>query len=310
MSLMDIDQAIDQYLLYLEIERGRSNHTLEGYAHYLNRFEAWANQHNLKTISDITNDRILSYRQYLNRLTFSKNKTLSKRTQNYHVIALRAWFKYLGKKELTSMPAEQIELAKTEPTQIHFLETDELKLLLTQPDINTNSGLRDRAIMELLFSTGLRVSELANLNRENVERNGEEFSVVGKGKKERLVFVSSEAKGILNRYLDTRTDNDNAVFIRHRGVLDKNRTLRLSTRSIERIISAYAKQAGITKKVTPHTLRHSFATDLLTNGANIRDVQEMLGHSSLATTQIYTHVTNRHLKETYSKFHNKSADLN
>lgn len=305
---MDINQAIDQYLLHLEIEKGRSRHTLESYSHYLNRFESWADQHNLKSAFEITTDHILSYRQYLNRLVIANGLTLSKRTQNYHVVALRAWFKYLRKRNLANLPSEQIELAKLEPKQIQFLESEELQRLMGQPDEKANSGLRDMAIMHLLFSTGLRVSELAGLDRETIAKNRDEFSVIGKGRKERLVFVSPEAKNIILRYLETRTDNDKAAFIRQRETPGKTKTLRLSARSIERIISSYAKQAGITKKVTPHTLRHSFATDLLTNGANIRDVQEMLGHSSLATTQIYTHVTNKRLKNVHAEFHDKIVD--
>lgn len=307
---MKISDAIDNFLQHLELERNRSLKTIESYAHYLNRFADWVEGQGIVLISNINDDLILRYRQYLNRLLQKDGQNLSKNTQNYHIIAIRSWLRYLNRKGETVMPAERVDLAKTGDRQVQFLENEELQRLLTQPNPNHIQGLRDLAILHTLFSTGLRVSELASLNRNQINLDRGEFSVLGKGRKERIVFFSPDATEYLKKYLATRPDEDQAVFIRYKDPmkddgLSEERSLRLTARSIERIVKAYAKKAGIVKHVTPHTLRHSFATDLLMNGANIRDVQSMLGHASLNTTQIYTHVTNQHLKEVHAAFHGR-----
>ncbi len=310
---MQISQAIDNFLQHLELEKNRSLHTIESYAHYLNRFATWAEEQKLSDLASVTEDHILKYRQFLNRLEVKDGAKLSKATQNYHLIALRSWFRYLNKHGAESIVADRIDLPKSETRQIQFLEHEELVRLLEQPNPKTSSGMRDLAILHTLFSTGLRVSEIAALNRDQVNLDRGEFAVIGKGRKERIVFLSDEAKLWLNGYFKTRVDDDPAAFIRQKDPIpeerqEKDRSLRLTDRSIERIVAGYAKKAGIVKTVTPHTLRHSFATDLLMNGANIRDVQAMLGHASLNTTQIYTHVTNAHLKDVHAAFHGRRND--
>ncbi len=307
---MTIQQAIDAYLQHLELERGRSLHTIESYSHYLNRFADWAAEANIDSVEKITEEDILKFRQFLNRLPNQQGQTLSKATQNYHIIALRSLLRYLNKKGSDVLSAERIDLAKPEARQVEFLEADELEMLLKQPNPKTIMGLRDLAILHTLFSTGLRVSEIASLNQEHINLERGEFAITGKGSKVRIVFLSDDAIQYIKDYLATRTDPDEALFIRYKDPLPEeeqalDRSLRLTARSIERTVRRYAKQAGIVKKVTPHTLRHSFATDLLINGANIRDVQAMLGHSSLNTTQIYTHMTNKHLKDVHAAFHGR-----
>lgn len=307
---MTISESIDTFLQSLEIERGRSLKTIESYAHYLNRFAEWMEGQGINDAGNITEEHVLKYRQYLNRLTGRSGKTLAKNTQNYHIIAIRSLLRYLGRKGVEAISPDRIDLAKQGDREVHFLEPEELARLLSQPDQNSDIGLRDAAMLHTLFSTGLRVSELAGLERDQINLDRGEFTVIGKGRKERLVFLSDDTKHYLVQYFKSRVDADPAAFIRYKDPLKENdaaekRSLRLTPRSIERIVAAYAKQAGITKKVTPHTLRHSFATDLLMNGANIRDVQAMLGHASLNTTQIYTHVTNQHLKDVHAAFHGR-----
>jgi len=305
--------AIDAFLQHLELERGRSLKTIENYAHYLNRFAEWMDGQGINQAQDLSEDHVLKYRQFLNRFATPAGEPLSKATQNYHIIALRSLLRFLNRKGLEVLSPDRIDLARQGDRHVQFLESDELHSLLEQPDTNSEIGVRDLAIMHTLFSTGLRVSELADLNQDQVNLDRGEFSVIGKGRKERLVFLSDDAKHYLHQYVSGRVDNDPAVFIRFRDPLKERkaeekpekRSLRLTPRSIERIVAAYAKKAGITKRVTPHTLRHSFATDLLMNGANIRDVQAMLGHASLNTTQIYTHVTNAHLKDVHAAFHGR-----
>ncbi len=300
---MEINQLLAQFLEYLEIEKNRSEKTIRNYNHYLTRFIDWAK---ISSPEKINNDLVRNYRIYLNRLTDPQNKTLKKITQNYHLIALRAFLKYLSRRDIKAFSAEKIELIKTAERQVAFLEAQELKQLL---DIKGKSlpNLRDKSMLELFFSTGMRVSELVNLNRNDIGLKNGEFSVRGKGGKIRVVFLSESAKTALKEYLEKRKDIDNALFIRlvKTKNLSKeiNANLRITARSIERIIKKRAIEAGLTKKVTPHTMRHSFATDLLMNGADIRSVQAMLGHSNISTTQIYTHVTNKHLKEIHKEFH-------
>ncbi|MCX6766688.1 MAG: tyrosine-type recombinase/integrase [Candidatus Moranbacteria bacterium] len=303
---MNLKELKTQYLEYLEIEKDRSQKTIENYDHYLERFFLWAK---IKYPADITDGLIRSYRLYLNRMSDEKGKSLKKITQNYHIIAVRNFLKYLAKRDVKALSADKIELGKTQRMEVEFLDSDEIDRIFGAVAGLDLKSLRDRAIIELLYSSGLRVSELTNLNRDQVNLKTQEFSVRGKGGKIRVVFISDRAKNALEKYLDKRPDVDPAVFARI-GIkrLEKKRNadnLRLTPRSIQRIVKHYALKAGIVKDVHPHTLRHSFATDLIANGADIRSVQEMLGHSSVTTTQIYTHVTNKQLKEVHKAFHGK-----
>jgi site-specific recombinase XerD len=303
---MDIKKLKTQYLEYLEIEKDRSQKTIENYDHYLERFLAWAR---IGSPSDITDDLVRSFRLHLNRQANEKGRPLKKITQNYHVIAIRNFLKYLARHDVKTLSADKIELGKTLRMEVEFLESDEVDRIFEAAESTDLKSLRDRAILELLYSSGLRVSELTNLSRDQVNLKTQEFSVRGKGGKIRVVFISDRAKGALERYFEKRPDIDPAVFARI-GIkrLEKKNSsdnLRLTPRSIQRIVKYYALKAGIVKDVHPHTLRHSFATDLIQNGADIRSVQEMLGHSSVTTTQIYTHVTNKQLKEVHKAFHGK-----
>jgi len=295
-----------QFLEYLEIEKNRSAKTVENYNHYLVRFINFAK---IDKPGDISEELIRKYRLYLNRLNDANGRPLKKVTQNYHVIALRAFLKYLAKRDIKTVSAEKLELGKQEERQVTFLEPQELERFLKSPSGTALSDLRDRAILETLFSTGLRVSELCSLNRDDIDIKRGEFSVRGKGSKIRVVFLSDGAKASLVTYLDKRPDADEALFIRvpQNEKLEKYEKLRLTPRSVQRIIKKYAVTAGIIgKKVSPHSLRHSFATDLLRNGADIRSVQAMLGHASVTTTQIYTHVTDKQLREVHERFHDKN----
>ncbi|EKD46833.1 MAG: tyrosine recombinase XerD [uncultured bacterium] len=299
-----IGKLLTDFLEYLEVERNRSRKTIENYHHYLRRFLSWAEISNPK---DITIDLVRNYRIHLNRLTDDKGHELKKITQNYHVIAIRNFLKYLAKRDILSLTAEKIEVGKNPTHEIEFLDGDEVDRLLHSASASDLKSLRDRAILELLFSAGLRVSELINVDRDQINLARQEFSVRGKGDKIRIVFISDTAKDALEKYLNKRTDIDNAVFIRlsNKKTTDDPATKRLTPRSVQRIVKYYSAKAGIVKDVHPHTLRHSFATDLLANGADIRSVQTMLGHSSITTTQIYTHITNVQLKDTHKKFHGK-----
>ncbi|HAM95849.1 MAG: Integrase/recombinase [Candidatus Azambacteria bacterium GW2011_GWB2_46_37] len=306
-KLSAIERFLEDYLKYLEVEKNRSIKTMENYRHYLERFLLWAK---IQEPKDITADLVREFRLYLNRLKDDSNRGLKKITQNYHVIALRNFLKYLRKRDIETLAPEKIELAKVALREIEFLEETELERLLNAPQGGGLSDSRDKAILELLFATGLRVSELCGLNRQSVNLKQDEFSVRGKGDKIRVVFLSETAKNCLKNYLDKRVDVDEALFVRvgkGKNFFQKNADLRLTSRSVERIIKKYAAKAGIGKKVTPHQLRHQFATDLLRNGADLRSVQTMLGHSSITTTQIYTHITDRQLKEIHKKYHRKGA---
>jgi len=301
---MKLKDLLTDFLEHLEIERGRSSKTVENYSHYISRFLDWTGANEP---SDITLDMARKYRIQLNRFVDEKGSPLKKITQNYHVIALRNFLRYMAKRDIATLSAEKIEVGKNPSQEIEFLEADELERLLASAEGSDIKSLRDKAILELLFSTGLRVSELTSTLREQVNLSRQEFSVRGKGDKVRIVFVSDSAKNALKKYLDKRTDLDPFLFIRFSKngnvSLEKNR--RLTPRSVQRIVKQYALKAGIVKDVHPHTLRHSFATDLLSNGADIRSVQAMLGHSSITTTQIYTHITNKQLKDIHKKFHGK-----
>ncbi len=301
--LMLYDTAVEQFLEYLELEQNRSAKTIQNYSHYLTRLSDFAGE---VMLSDINEELIRKWRMWLNRLGTNTSDEMAKVTQNYHLIALRSFLRFCAKRGWDVMPADKIELARTKRPQVTFLSEEELGRLAAQPDTATVNGLRDRAIIELLFSSGLRISELVGLDRDHINLKRREFMVRGKGQKDRPIFISSEAAGWISNYLDKRQDNTKPLFIRYSGSkkvdLSGNYS-RLTARSVQRLVSRYAKLAGITKHVSPHTLRHSFATDLLMNGADLRSVQAMLGHSNIATTQIYTHVTDPHLKQIHQKFH-------
>jgi len=307
---MKLSSHLRNYLVYLEIEKGRSQMTIRNYEFYLARFIEWAKD---PAPEDIDDDMILKYRLFLNRLEDPQRGPLKKNTQNYHLIALRSFFKFLARKNIKTLAAEKIELAKQgfhEPT---FLEAKDMENLLEAPMKTEDSPLlqaRDRAILELFFSTGMRVSELANLKKDQVNLERDEFSVRGKGDKVRVVFVSHQARHWLKSYLALRKDESPYMFIRHDRAAggsgkEKEAAGPITPRSIERLVKHYALVAGITKNISPHSLRHSFATDLLMNGADLRSVQSMLGHSSITTTQIYTHITNQQLREVHQAFHAK-----
>lgn len=301
---MFLAALITDFLEYLELERGASQRTIQNYHHYLSRFLSFTG--NIEP-GEIDLDLIKRYRLYLSRYIDPQTKRSLKRvTQNYFLIALRALLRYLSKKDIKSLSAEKIELSDTEPRPLKILEGEDLKRLLGAPDTKDKQGLRDRALLETLFSTGLRVSELGSLNRDSINLDRREFPVIGKGGKERIIFLSDEAVEWLQRYLLARKDTFKPLFVRFQGrkdPLEGGEKMRLTPRSVQRIVEKYVKKMGLPIKATPHALRHSFATDLLINGADIRSVQEMLGHSSISTTQIYTHVTNKHLREVHKSFH-------
>ena len=302
-------RAKTDFLEYLEIEQNHSQKKIRNYDHYLTRLLDFAGD-DLK-VNDIDAELIRKWRLWLNRLGTNVSDELQKTTQNYHLIALRSFLKFCAKRNVPAMAADKVELARTVRKQVTFLNEDELARLFAQPDVSTESGMRDRAILELLFSSGLRVSELVGLDREHINLKRREFMVRGKGQKDRPIFISSEAAEWLAKYMDKRQDNTRPLFIRYNGTkaVDLSGNFhRLTARSVQRLVSRYAMLAGITKHVSPHTLRHSFATDLLMNGADLRSVQAMLGHSNIATTQIYTHVTDPHLKNVHERFHGRKQD--
>ena len=305
--LMLFAKAKTDFLEYLEIEQNRSQKTIANYDHYLTRLVDFAGD--IK-VSDIDAEMIRKWRLWLNRLGTNTSDELGKATQNYHLIALRSFLKFCAKRDIPALTADKIELSRTTRKQVTFLNEDELERVFAQPDINTISGLRDRAILELLFSSGLRVSELTGLDRDHINLKRREFMVRGKGQKDRPIFISTEAAQWIEQYLAKREDTAKPLFVRYSGTkkVDLSGNFhRLTVRSVQRIVARAALLAGITKHVSPHTMRHSFATDLLMNGADLRSVQAMLGHSNIATTQIYTHVTDPHLRAVHEKFHSNKA---
>lgn len=304
--MADLMKLKRDFLEYLEIERGRSVKTVENYDRYLERFFDFAK---VKKPLDLTEEQIREFRLYLNRQPGTKQgkrvEPMKRRTQNYYLIALRAFLKYLRKREIESLNPERIELAKVPERSLDLISSTELKRLMNAPDTKDLEGKRDKAILELLFSTGLRISELTSLSIDDIDMTRDEFSVRGKGDKIRVVFLSDAARVALQNYLKNRKDMDDAMFIRYGRKQNDGGDLRLSPRAVQRLIKKYAAASGITRKVTPHVIRHSFATDLLQNGADIRSVQALLGHASINTTQVYTHVTDKHLREVHKKFHGK-----
>lgn len=300
---------IDEFIEYVEVERGRSIRTAENYRLYMERLVEFAGN---IPVYKITDELIRKYRLWLNRYIDEQGRDLSTITQNYHLIALRNFLKYCSQRDIETLDSGRIILPKIQKKQVSFLLAEEVARMFNAIDSDDVNGLRDKAILELLFSGGMRVSELCNLNRDQVNLERREFTVRGKGNKDRPIFISQSAADAIGEYLSSRSDNLKPLFLNnsrnvHKNLTDSNgvdasEQRRLTPRSIQRIVSKYAQAAGITKHVTPHTLRHSFATDLLMNGADLRSVQSMLGHSNIATTQIYTHVTDPHLKEVHEKF--------
>lgn len=310
MAALNLQALLNEFLEYLEIEQNRSQKTIANYDHYLTRLIDFAGD---ISVTDITPELVRKWRLWLNRLGTNSSDELQKTTQNYHLIALRSFLKFCAKRDIDALPADKIELARTKRPQVTFLSPDEMSRLFAEPNVATLSGLRDRAILELLYSSGLRISELVNLNKDHVNLVRREFMVRGKGQKDRPVFISEEAAAWVEKYIEMRTDKSPALFTRlggHKQADTSGNHLRLTARSIQRMVERYGRLAGITKHVSPHTMRHSFATDLLMNGADLRSVQAMLGHSNIATTQIYTHVTDMHLKKIHQNYHRKkhSAD--
>lgn len=302
-TLMLFAKVKTDFLEYLEIEQNRSQKTLRNYDHYLTRLVDFAGDID---VSDIDAELIRKWRLWLNRLGTNTTDELQKSTQNYHLIALRSFLKFCAKRDIPALSADKIELSRTQRKQVTFLTPEELERMFAVPKLATLPGLRDRAILELLFSSGLRVSELVGLDKEHINLKRREFMVRGKGQKDRPIFISPKAAEWVQRYIDKRDDNARPLFMRYSGRKSVDLSgdyHRLTARSVQRMVAKYALLAGITKHVSPHTLRHSFATDLLMNGADLRSVQALLGHSNISTTQIYTHVTDPHLKSVHERFH-------
>jgi site-specific recombinase XerD len=305
-----LEPLIDDFLEYMEVEKGRSPLTIREYRHYLSRFLEWLKTNAKATEpGDITSELVRKYRLYLSHICNPDGTLLKRITQSYHIIALRAFLRYLVvQRNIATLSPDKIELPKQSPRSVAFLTSEQLERLLNSPKIADEAGLRDKTILETLFSTGLRVSELVRLNRDQINLERKEFGVRGKGDKLRVVFLSETAAHWLERYLLTRRDSFKPLFIRYSGAIDTTKDgekMRLTARSVQEIVNKYGKRCGLPIEVTPHTLRHSFATDLLIGGADLRSVQEMLGHESIRTTQVYTHVTNKHLKEVHQAFHSR-----
>lgn len=300
MATNDLSRLKTEFLEYLEIEKGRSIKTVENYDRYLSRFLSHTK---ITSPAKLTEQAVREFRLHLNRQP-GVSGTMKHKTQNYYMISLRAFLKFLRKRGIESLNPERIELARVGQRDLDLITPQELERLMRGPGATGLRALRDRAILELFFSTGLRVSELCALDRD-IDLSRDEFSVRGKGEKVRVVFLSPAAKAAIKAYLDKRGDVDDALFIQMGKASKHAKNLRLTSRSVERLVKHYATKAGITRKVTPHIIRHSFATDLLENGADLRSVQALLGHANIATTQVYTHVTDKHLREIHKAFHGK-----
>ena len=302
-----LSNLIDDYLEYLEIEKNCSKLTIRDYRHYLKIFEQWySSTQSGKVIKDLDLSLVRKYRVFLANRADDKGLTLQRVTQNYYVIALRSFLRFLIKNDYETLEPSKIDLPKTESRNLKVLTKEQVDRLVMSTDTSKEDGIRDRAIMELLFSTGLRVSELVSLNRDKINFERREFGVIGKGGKLRLVFISERAAEWVKRYLDKREDNFKPLFIRYSGAIveeNSGEKMRLTSRSVERLVKKYVRTARIPVEATVHTFRHAFATDLLINGADIRSVQEMLGHKNIATTQIYTHYTNKQLHDVHKSFH-------
>lgn len=302
-------EHIIPFLEWCAVERGLADKTQENYGNFLKKFELFLRSAKLENIKphDLSNEIVWKYRFFLSKQKDAySGKEIKKSTQNYYLIALRALLVYFTERDILSLPADKIKLAKeAKEKKIHFLKIEEIERLLQAPDENNISGLRDRAILETFFSTGLRVAELVALNRDQLQgslsKSDLELQIIGKGSKPRVVYFSARALLWLKKYLAKRQDDNNALFINYRGKTGADR--RLNIRSVERLVKYYAKKTGVSTLTSPHTLRHSYATDLLEQGVDLRAIQEMLGHSSITTTQIYTHVTNKRLKDIHKKFH-------
>lgn len=305
----EVDRLIEEFLEHLEIEKNCSPLTIRNYKHYLTRFSNWLKVNSSQNDpASINLEIIKKYRVFLSRFTAKNGSPLSRITQSYHVIALRAFLKFLIKNDYRTLAPEKIELPKMESRSLKFLSTEQIERLLSQPQISDSRELRDKAILETLFSTGLRVSELTKLNRDQIDFNRREFGVIGKGGHARVVFLSEQAVTWIKKYLESRQDKWPPLFIRivkNPEITEDGRKLRLTVRSIQRIVKKYVHRARIPVDISPHGLRHSFATDLLIAGADIRSVQELLGHKNISTTQIYTHVTNKQLRDVHEAFHGK-----
>ena len=307
---LNLKSLVDDFLEYLLIEKSLSQLTIKEYRHYLYRFLEWLDNNNLPLSPDaISLETVRQFRIYLATFRNRNGHTINRDTQTYHIVALRSFLRYLNvKRDIPTLNPDKVDLPKSSPRMVTFLNNEQLTRLLSSPQISDEIGLRDRTILETLFSTGLRVSELVSLNRDQVNLERKEFGVRGKGNKIRVVFLSDTAAEWIRRYLSARKDNYIPLFIRYGGAKTGDKIgekMRLTARSVERIVKKYSRLAGLPIDAHPHTLRHSFATDLLIGGADLRSVQEMLGHESIRTTQVYTHVTNKHLKEVYEKYHSR-----
>lgn len=302
-----LPEQVREFLEYMEIEKNASKLTIRDYKHYLEEFVRWYSPEGKeKSVGDLDLATVRKYRIYLANRQNDKGAHLKKITQNYYVIALRSFLRFLIKNDVPTLEPSKIDLPKAESRSLKFLEREQVDRLVTMPDTATEEGLRDRCILEVLFSTGLRVSELVKLNHPEINLQRREFGVIGKGQKIRIVFLSDRAVEWIERYLTARKDKFRPLFIRYSGAVseeDHGEKMRLTARSVERIVKKYVRAARLPVDATVHTLRHSFATDLLTNGADLRSVQEMLGHKNIATTQIYTHITNKQLREVHKSFH-------